>query len=346
MGILVLNAYGRLVPRRRRDRGQPRRARHPPGGRSPCPARSAASSPAPARPTGLPDLSIVTSLLSLVVGFAFFAGIAYAFVAIPSQTQLQEDLPEDVRGRVFGVLNMLVSVASFLPILIVGPIADLIGTTVVLLLVALLIGLSGIASIIIRGPLKPAETGAARRRPRPRPDRVARSGAELPGGRVRRRRRRGQDEPDDDAGSTVGRCCAAVAATRVGVVQHGCHPAADRRHARALTVARVAVVFTGGTISMRHDPVAGGYVPALSGAEILAQVAGPRRDRRRHRDRPRPDAGQPLHVSGAVRAAGRRSARRSPIRRSTAPSSSRAPTRSRRPRSSSTCSTPATRRSS
>ena len=51
-------------------------------------------------------------------------------MAIPSQTQLQEDLPEDVRGRVFGVLNMLVSVASFLPIIIVGPIADLVGTTV------------------------------------------------------------------------------------------------------------------------------------------------------------------------------------------------------------------------
>lgn len=37
---------------------------------------------------------------------------------------------------------------------------------------------------------------------------------------------------------------------------------------------RVAVVFTGGTISSRHDPVAGGNVPALSGAEILATVPG------------------------------------------------------------------------
>jgi MFS family permease len=107
--------------------------------------------------TGL-DLSLLTSLLSIVVALAFVAGISYAFVAIPSQTQLQEDLPEDVRGRVFGVLNMLVSVASFLPILVVGPIADLIGTTLVLLLVAAAIGASGIASIFLRGPLKPAET--------------------------------------------------------------------------------------------------------------------------------------------------------------------------------------------
>jgi L-asparaginase len=39
-------------------------------------------------------------------------------------------------------------------------------------------------------------------------------------------------------------------------------------------VPRVAVIFTGGTISMRHDPVAGGNVPVLSGADILAQVPG------------------------------------------------------------------------
>src|SRR5688572_7623327 len=36
----------------------------------------------------------------------------------------------------------------------------------------------------------------------------------------------------------------------------------------------VAVVFTGGTISMRLDPVAGGNVPALDGAAILARTPG------------------------------------------------------------------------
>ncbi len=39
---------------------------------------------------------------------------------------------------------------------------------------------------------------------------------------------------------------------------------------------RVAVVFTGGTISMRRDPVAGGNVPVLTGEGILAGDAGPR----------------------------------------------------------------------
>jgi len=36
----------------------------------------------------------------------------------------------------------------------------------------------------------------------------------------------------------------------------------------------IAVLFTGGTIAMRHDPSLGGAVPALSGREILAAARG------------------------------------------------------------------------
>jgi L-asparaginase len=36
----------------------------------------------------------------------------------------------------------------------------------------------------------------------------------------------------------------------------------------------IATFFTGGTISMRIDPVTGGAIPALSGEEIIAQVPG------------------------------------------------------------------------
>jgi L-asparaginase len=39
-------------------------------------------------------------------------------------------------------------------------------------------------------------------------------------------------------------------------------------------VSRVAVIFTGGTISMVSDPVAGGNVPALDGEAILARTPG------------------------------------------------------------------------
>lgn len=39
-------------------------------------------------------------------------------------------------------------------------------------------------------------------------------------------------------------------------------------------MSRVAVIFTGGTISMRVDPVLGGNVPFLDGAALLAQTPG------------------------------------------------------------------------
>jgi L-asparaginase len=39
-------------------------------------------------------------------------------------------------------------------------------------------------------------------------------------------------------------------------------------------VSRVAVLFTGGTISMAVDPIAGGNVPTLSGAQILERTPG------------------------------------------------------------------------
>ncbi len=83
---------------------------------------------------------------------AFLAGIAYALVAIPAQTGLQEDLPEEVRGRVFGVLNMLVSVASFLPIIIIAPISDHLGTTVVIVFVGVAVTLVGVVSVVSRRP--------------------------------------------------------------------------------------------------------------------------------------------------------------------------------------------------
>jgi len=167
MGILLLNSYGKYFPRRRVIEGGMivlgilLAALSAAGPISRLLQRADA-------PGGL-DLSAVTSLLAVVVVIAFFAGIAYGFVAIPSQTQLQEDLPEDVRGRVFGVLGMLVSVASFLPIIIVGPISDEIsaafgpgvGTTAVIFIMAIMVMIIGVISVLTRGPLKETDARPA-----------------------------------------------------------------------------------------------------------------------------------------------------------------------------------------
>ena len=55
---------------------------------------------------------------------AFVAGAAYATTIVSAQTALFENMPADVRGRVFGVLASIVSAASLVPILVAGPLAD------------------------------------------------------------------------------------------------------------------------------------------------------------------------------------------------------------------------------
>jgi MFS family permease len=175
VGILLLNSYGRLVPRRRVIEaglvalGVLLALLSIAGPLS----RFLEARAATAAANGPLDLSGLVSLLSVVIGIAFLAGISYAVVAIPSQTQLQEELPEDVRGRVFGVLNMLVSTASLLPIIVVGPISDLVGTTVVIVAIAFVVGASGVASILSRGGLRPDEAVAERRAPAAGVDPVA-----------------------------------------------------------------------------------------------------------------------------------------------------------------------------
>ncbi len=152
-GVLLLNNYGRFIPRRRAIEG------------GLIVLGILLASLTVAGPVSrflqglggdvkLVDLSAITSLIAIVVALAFLAGVAYGVVAISSQTQLQEDVSAEVRGRVFGVLNMLVSVASILPIIIVGLISDAIGTTAVILGIAIAVAASGVISIITRGPLE------------------------------------------------------------------------------------------------------------------------------------------------------------------------------------------------
>jgi MFS family permease len=148
VGILVLNLYGRLMSRRRLIE-----------------AGMVALGLAlvvlglAQRIEFLNDGSGAVSLLTVVVAVAFAAGVCYAFVAVPAQTSLQEELPSDVRGRVFGVLNMLVSLASFVPIIIVGPLADAISSSTVIVISALIVGGVGVLSIVFAHP---AVTGSAR----------------------------------------------------------------------------------------------------------------------------------------------------------------------------------------
>lgn len=77
--------------------------------------------------------------IGLVAVTAFVFGVAYAFITVPAMTLLQEQLRDDIRGRVFGVLNLLVSIFSLLPLVFVGPMADAWGVAPVFVLGAMVV---------------------------------------------------------------------------------------------------------------------------------------------------------------------------------------------------------------
>ena len=147
VGIVVLNLVGRLLPRRRLIEG----------GMVALAASLVILGLAQQLPV-LQDGGDVTPLLAVVVVVGFVAGVCYAFVAVPAQTSLQEEIEPEVRGRVFGVLNMLVSLASFVPIIVVGPLADLLNPATVIVVAALIVGAVGVLSMFFA---RPRITGSA-----------------------------------------------------------------------------------------------------------------------------------------------------------------------------------------
>jgi len=127
MGILFLNAYGRAIPKRLViDIGLVAMGITLGGLALVKPVTFFLSPAFQPIEQSLPDLlAPIISLVAMVIVIAVTAGVEYAFVAIPSQTQLQEELPTEVRGRIFGILNTLLSVASFLPVIVAPVAADL-----------------------------------------------------------------------------------------------------------------------------------------------------------------------------------------------------------------------------
>ncbi len=82
--------------------------------------------------------------LPLAIALLFLLGGANALVDVPANTTLQANAPEDVRGRVYGVLTSLVGGAAILPVMVTGLLADLFGIGKVMFMMACLILFYGI----------------------------------------------------------------------------------------------------------------------------------------------------------------------------------------------------------
>lgn len=101
------------------------------------------------RPKPLPFVT-QPSLSSILVIGSFLLGIAMVSILVPSQTVLQENTPEEDRGKVFSVLGVAMSGLSLIPVLLSGVLADVFGTT------PIFIGLGAIIIVVGLFGLKPS----------------------------------------------------------------------------------------------------------------------------------------------------------------------------------------------
>jgi MFS family permease len=72
-------------------------------------------------------------------------GVGAAMLAIPAQTTIQEDTPEDLRGKVFGLQNNLINIALSLPLALAGAVVSRWGLLPVLWTLAALSIAAGLA---------------------------------------------------------------------------------------------------------------------------------------------------------------------------------------------------------
>jgi len=79
-------------------------------------------------------------VLGLICGFAF------SLFTVPTQTLLQEKTPDNLRGRVFGVLGFLITLSSVLPVLFAATIGEFLGEIWMILILATAIFTLGLFS--------------------------------------------------------------------------------------------------------------------------------------------------------------------------------------------------------
>lgn len=85
----------------------------------------------------------------LLVVTAFVLGVSNALVFVPSNTLLQEKTTDELRGKIYGALNMIVGVLSLLPVLLVGSLSDILGISFVVTCIGIVILILGVYRIFV-----------------------------------------------------------------------------------------------------------------------------------------------------------------------------------------------------
>lgn len=98
--------------------------------------------------TVLPHILQINQLHIMTI-LAFIMGVANAFIFIPSNTIIQEETREGMRGKIYGALNALTSALSLLPVIIAGSLADIFGVQTVLIVLGISVGVLALVRLFI-----------------------------------------------------------------------------------------------------------------------------------------------------------------------------------------------------
>lgn len=80
-----------------------------------------------------------TFYMMMVFLILVILGVFNSFISIPSSTILQQDSQSNMRGRVYGVMTALTSGVSFLPVILSGILADIIGISPTFTIIGILV---------------------------------------------------------------------------------------------------------------------------------------------------------------------------------------------------------------
>ena len=69
-----------------------------------------------------------------MIVLAFVLGFATAFIFVPANTIIQEETSDELRGKVYGILNTFIGIMALAPVILVGGLADAIGVKSVITL--------------------------------------------------------------------------------------------------------------------------------------------------------------------------------------------------------------------
>ncbi|MFA5098009.1 MAG: MFS transporter [Candidatus Margulisiibacteriota bacterium] len=90
-----------------------------------------------------------TRNLPLALALCFVLGFGNIIINATIQTILQHKTPRSLRGRVFGIQNMMINFAFTIPVVIFGAVADSFGLSCAILLLGLMILLSGLMTVAV-----------------------------------------------------------------------------------------------------------------------------------------------------------------------------------------------------